>query len=442
MSGTWLGFQRRFVDALRHHPTPRMLAALGLWLRTRLRRQTPLARVLTLARAAHICPTGITFRNLCRSLRDELDHLDPADIDWSRIGKQPADVNDVPKGILLKPPISPREKGVLHVPFEDQWLRLFRSGQAAAIAQRYDLILGPSWSPPPEPALLLALKLWPGRLYTFLSNHTDAERMRALSRTLMPIPLLSSSWVDPSSFEPYLKQRRDLDIVMLANFATFKRHWLLFDALRSLPASCTVLLMGVGMEGRTEGDLLQEAARFGVAGRFDLLVKPTREQIARNLARARVSLVLSRREGSCVAVTESLFADTPVGLVRGAHIGSRYFLNDRTGRLLREAHLASDLAEFIATADSYRPRAWALSHITYRHSTALLNHTLREMARQDGVPWTRDIEPISKDTISRYPDPEGALAMQPHIDAFEREYGLRLGRGIGTSKTPTFAAVA
>jgi glycosyltransferase involved in cell wall biosynthesis len=418
-----------------------MLAALGLSLRAKF--QSPLQRVLTLARAAHVCPTGGMFRRLCRSLRAALDRLDPGEIDWSKIGKQPADVRDVPKGILLKPAISPREKGVLHVPFEDQWLRLFRSGQAAAVAERYDLILGPSWSPPPEPALLLAIKLWPGRLYTFLSNHTDAERMRALSPTLTPIPLLSSSWVNPEAFAPFLGQERDLDIVMLANFAPFKRHWLLFEALRSLPASYRVLLMGVSMEGRSEGDLRHEAEAYGVADRFEVVTRPTREQIARNLARAKVSIVLSRREGSCVAVTESLFADTPVGLVQGAHIGSRVFLNDRTGRLLREGRLAEDLRSFVEAAGTFRPRSWAMAHLTYRHSSAMLNHTLREMARRDGQSWTRDLEPISKDTISRYPDPEGALAMQPHIDAFEREFGLRLGRGLHASTgTAPLAAVA
>lgn len=440
MSGTWIGWQRRLMDAVRHHPLPRWLAAQGFWLRTRLRKQSPLARVMTLAKAAHVCPTGPTFHSLCAELRRELAALDPAAIDWGKIGKQPADAHDVPKGILLKPAISPREKGVLHVPFEDQWLRLFRTGQAAALAERYDLILGPSWSPPPEPALLLALKLWPGRLYTFLSNLGDAERMRALSPALVPLPLLSSSWADPACFEPHLGRPRDLDIVMLANFAPFKRHWLLFDALRSLPASYRVLLMGVPMDGRTEGDLRREAALFGVADRFEVVVKPSRDDVARNLARAKVSLVLSRREGSCVAVSESLFADTPVGLVRGAHIGSTAYLNPCTGRYLREDRLADDLRAFVEAAATFRPRAWALAHITYRHSMAKLNNVLRDQARQQGLPWTRDLEPITKDTVSRYPSAEGARAMQPHIDAFEREFGLRLGRGMGTR--PALVAVA
>ncbi len=433
MTDTWTAWRRARMDDLRQHSVARTLVAAGLWLRSKLVRQTPTERLISLARAAHICPTGSTFAALCRSLRTELDRLDPAGIEWERIGKVPANPCDVPKGILLKPPLADGEKGVLHVPFEEQWLRLFRSTDPATLermAARYELILGPSWSPPPEPALLLAVKFWPGRLYTLLSNFADAERMRTLSDRLEPIPLLASSWVDPASFEPHLGQTRDLDVVVLSNFASFKRHWLLFDTLRRLPRSYRVMLLGVPMDGRGEEALRREAAQFGVGDRFDLIVRPSREEIARNLARARVSLILSKREGSCIAVAESLFANTPVGLVRGAHIGSVAYLNRHTGRLLREANLARDVQAFVATADTYRPRAWAMSHITYRHSSSLLNHLLREQMRQAGRPWTRDLEPISQDFLSIYPDPEGALAMQPHIDAFEREFGLRLGRGI------------
>lgn len=442
MSGTWIGWKRRMMDRVRNSSSARLLAAVGFSLRTKLRRMTAFERVLTLTRAAHLCPTGITFRSLCRSLRAEMEHLDPSEIEWDRVVKPSADPLHVPKGILLKPWVSPHEKGVLHVAFEDQWLKLLRSGPAKELAAKYDLILGPSWSPPPEPALMLAIKLWPGRLYSLLSNHADAERMRALSRTLTPISLLASSWVNPAAFEPYLNQPRDLDIVMLANFAPFKRHWLLFDALRSLPASYRVLLMGVAHGGQTEQHLRDDAARFGVADRFEVLQKPTREQVAQNLARARVSLILSAREGSCVAVAESLFANTPVGLVQGANIGSRVFINSLTGRFLREHCLADDLRRFVDASDNFRPRGWAMSRITYRHSTAQLNHTLRESATQDGQQWTREIEPLLKDTLLTYANPESAPAMQPHIDAFEREFGLRLGRGMHPVGVNPLSAVA
>src|SRR5262249_39291512 len=107
---------------------------------------------------------------------------------------------DLPKGLLLKPPVSPAEKGLLYLTFEDHWLRLLQSGQIPAIARRYDLLLGPSSSPPPSPELLLLLRVWPGRLFSFLSNFKDAALLRLLSQKLTPVPLLASSWVDPDVF--------------------------------------------------------------------------------------------------------------------------------------------------------------------------------------------------------------------------------------------------
>src|SRR5262249_13234194 len=249
-------------------------------------------------------------------------------------GEGRAPRNDLPKGLLLKAPVSPAEKGLLYLTFEDHWLRLLQSGKVPAIARRYDLLLGPSTSPPPSRELLLTLRLWPGRLFSLLSNFKDAGLLRVLSPKLTPVPLLASSWVDPDAFVPHLGGPKDYDIAMLAHFDPVKRHWLFFEALRGLPRRFRVLLMRVPLGGRTEKDLLAEARVFGVQGRFDLVVRPSRDEVMAGLARARTSLVFSRQEGACIAVAESLFADTPVGLFKDARIGSKAFINGRTGMLL------------------------------------------------------------------------------------------------------------
>src|SRR5207248_6140887 len=143
------------------------------------------------------------------------------------------------------------------------------------------------------------LRLWPGRIFSLLSNYKDAGLMRLLSSRLTPVPLLASHWVDPVPFEPHLGRPKDYDLVMLAHFDPVKRHWLLFEALRKLPRRFRVLLMGVPLGGRTEKDLLTEARTFGVQDRFDLVLKPARDEVMAGLARARTSLIFSRQEGAC-----------------------------------------------------------------------------------------------------------------------------------------------
>jgi glycosyltransferase involved in cell wall biosynthesis len=414
-------------DLLRSSALTRAAAARALAARARLARKNPTRRLALLARAAHVCPDRTGLERLLARIRDGLGRLHPDQVDWAVAGAGEADRTDLPKAIILKPPVSPAEKGLLHIAFESQWLRLLRSGQAEDVARRYDLLLGPSWSPPPDLALLLAIKLWPGRLYTLLSNFEDAVTMRALSPRLTPVPLLASSWVNPAAYQEHLGRPKDYDIVMLANFSRVKRHWLFFHTLRRLPRRYRVLMLGVPLDGRTEQAIRDEARAFGVEGRFDLHVRPTRADIARGLARARVSLIFSRLEGSCIAVAESLFADTPVGLFRTARIGSRAFLNAQTGRLLDRAGLAVQVERFVDEADDYSPLFWARENISCYRSQEVLNRTLRAEALSEDRPWTRDVVPMQNDTVPRYVSAETEAEMQGWNDDFARRYGLRLG---------------
>src|SRR5207237_7519350 len=114
---------------------------------------------------------------------------------------------------------------------------------------------------------------------------------------------------------------------------------------------------------------------------------------------SRISLVFSRQEGACIAVAESLFADTPVGLFRNARIGSKAFINPQTGRLLDYRNLARQLRQFVEDAEQFSPRQWALRHISCHESLAVLNHVLRQAALDEGREWTRDRVPFRSDLV-------------------------------------------
>lgn len=418
-------WRRCLWDFVRYNAVCGRAASHGLGLLATLT-QSPLRRLARLARAIRVSPRRRLLA-LRPTIEAELARLDAAALDWRELGSGAVPRTDIPKALIIKPPVSAREKGVLMVTFEDQWMRLLRSGQAEAIARRYDLILGPSASPPPDLELLLMTRLWPGRLFTMLSNFKDATLMRMLSRRLTPIPLLASSWVDPDAFAPHLGGSKDYDIVMLAHFDPVKRHWLFFDALRRLPRRYRVLLMGVPLGKHTEAKFWEEARAFGVQDRFELHVRPTRAEVMAGLARSRVSLVFSRQEGSCIAVSESLFADTPVGLFRNARIGSRAFINDQTGVLLQRHKLAERLQCFVENAEAYRPREWALNNISCHVSHEVLNRHLRRAAEQEGRRWTRDVLPFAKGLVPTYLTAETEAEMLPYYEDFARSYGLLLG---------------
>ena len=428
MAGLGLYLKNAIAESVRANPTVQATAARVLWLRAGLERRNPTRRLALLGRAAHVSPPASGLhRRLCAAIRTELNAFDAASIDWNQVGGT-APRTDLPKAIILKAPVSAEEKGILHVAFEEQWLRLLRSGQATAIARHYDLLLGPSWSPPPDLALLLAAAAWPGRVFTLLSNYEDAEIMAALADRIVPVPLLASSWVNPALYEDCLPRAKVYDIVMLANFARFKRHWLFFHVLRSLPRYFRVLLLGVPLGDRDERALRDEARAFGVEDRFDLVVRPTRAQIVEGLCRAKTSLIFSRVEGSCIGVAESLFADTPVGLFRDARIGSKAFINEWTGRLLERRGLAGQIVRLVEESERYRARSWAMEHISCYRSTEVLNDALRVQARREGRPWTRDAVPMQNDLVPTYLDAETANRMA--------EWNADFGAGTACASAP------
>src|SRR5262249_43301534 len=145
---------------------------------------------------------------------------------------------------------------------------------------------------------------------------------------------------------------------------------------------------------RSARTIEEEARSFGAQGRFTILSNQSFTNVAEAFCRARASVVLSRREGSCVVMAESMFADTPVAILEGAELGSRVFINDRTGCFLRESRLAEDLSEFVTRTSRYAPRAWAEEHISCDVSSRLLNAMLKEDALRRGMTWTEDISPL------------------------------------------------
>ncbi|MCX8157196.1 MAG: glycosyltransferase [Verrucomicrobiae bacterium] len=342
---------------------------------------------------------------------------------------------DLEKAVLLKPPLSAREPGVLYIAFEYQWMRLLSlpPAQREEFARQYTLVLAPSWSPPHSVFNFYFPQVWPVPVFCQISHPADAQWLPHLSPRYRVVPLMPSHWVNPEAFAPRPKSERDLHLVMVANFAEFKRHLVFFHALRRLPRDWRVVLIGQREGGRTAKDIQAEAAAFGVADRFTLRESVAHAEVCDTLCRARASVVLSRREGACVVVAESLFADTPVGLIKGAHIGSGQFLNPQTGRWLKEDRLAEDLRRLVEEAHTCQPRAWALAaKITCQDSSRQLNELVRQQALADGQEWTGDLAPMQWRPNPALVSAADAERLAPACKALAARYGIHLSSQVPT----------
>jgi glycosyltransferase involved in cell wall biosynthesis len=328
----------------------------------------------------------------------------------------------------LKAPGENGEKGVLYSSFEYNWVRLVMHADARAILDRYYLVGQSSGSPPDFAAFAFLIGLTEDPIFIGVSNAEDVTQARIMAPVVEPLGIMASDWVDPAAFHPRPANAREIDIIMVANWLRVKRHWLLFEALRRMRRDLRVVLIGRNGEGRTEREIRAEARAFGVTQELEIYTNIRNDMVREHLCNAKVSLLLSYREGSCVAVTESLFADTPVAMAADAHVGSKAYINEQTGVLLHRRQMPQTLEGFLARHDTYRARDWARANVSCHHSTAKLNAALRAHAQRTNRPWTRDLAPLCWRYNPDYVNPGDEEDLLPAIVELQQRHSLRLAR--------------
>jgi glycosyltransferase involved in cell wall biosynthesis len=224
------------------------------------------------------------------------------------------------------------------------------------------------------------------------SSFSESKYKNMLGDNCRFLPFHAASWVNPNLYcENSIN--KDIDIIMLANFSQYKRHWRLFQALSKLPSDLTVVLAGVPLRGRTAKVLLNEARLFGVENRFRLIENAPDNTIREYLERSKIMCALSHREGSYVGVAEALFANTAVAMYENAIIGTKNYINDKTGVLLNpNKSLESQLSHALALYNQFSPREWAVSRISAQVNCTKLNELLKKSFFSQGLEWSSDLK--------------------------------------------------
>ncbi|GAC1535847.1 MAG: hypothetical protein NVS2B9_01340 [Myxococcales bacterium] len=337
--------------------------------------------------------------------------------------------------LVLKAPRPGGEKGVLYCSFEYNWMRLIAHHDAAAVLSDYYLVGATSWSPTDYAVLAAFAGLSPDPIFIGVSNHADVERLSLMRPVAEPLPILASDWVNPDCYAPKPQRDRTIDILMVANWSRVKRHWVLFEALREMPSHLRVVLVGRNAPGRSEREIRSEAQAFGVRQQLELHTNLEVDEVAALQCDARISLIFSRREGSCVSTAESLFAGSPVGMIDDAHIGSRAYLNPRTGATFSRRGLATALRRFLDESEGYTPRQWALENISCQRTSQRLNDVLRNWSLKTHRPWTEDIAPLCWRYVPAYLAPADEKRLAPAVEELKRRHGVELQKFLGERAT-------
>ena len=127
-----------------------------------------------------------------------------------------------------------------------------------------------------------------------------------------------------------------------------------------------------------------------------------------------------------MAVPESLFAGSPVAIMEEAYMGSKAYINECTGVLVRRRKLARQLQEFLEESVHYSPREWAIENISCFKTSEKLNSILRSWSLKTGRPWTMDIAPICWRYVPSYVRPEDKLRLTPAVEELARKHGVIL----------------
>jgi glycosyltransferase involved in cell wall biosynthesis len=332
--------------------------------------------------------------------------------------------------LLLKAPGPNGEKGVLYISFEYNLMRLLAHHDARRFFSEYLVMVATSWSPTDYGVFASYAGLSDDPLFAGISNVADIEAYRVMGPAVEPVPLMASDWIDPRFYTPRPHAEREIDILMVANFTRFKRHWLLFRALKRMRPNLRITLVGIPAPDRSADSLRAEARAFGAPQDLEIISNANIDVVTALQCNARTSIVLSKREGSCVATAECLFADTPMGLVHDAHVGSRAYINERTGVLLSERNMARELSAFIEASDTFQPRVWAMENITCGRSSDRLNAQLRDYSLGRGRPWTQDIAPLCWRYVPSYVSADDERRLAPALEELKTRHGVQLKKWV------------
>jgi len=429
MKSFWKRTAIELEDWLRYSPAVR--AAIGRWMRFRDAWRSPrdhqarARSIRDLCAAARMTFDPATLRAINERIHVRLAEMDPRQVDWTEFVSQ---INEawMPRAVFVKPWLGPNERGILFATFEVEWIKLLRFVNLEEFAARYTLIVAPT-SAPFNLVNYAFPAAYPQPLFSLINHEEDVEIIPRISAKYRMIPLYTSHWVNPENYHPRPRNERDIDLIMVAAWGKVKRHHALWQALRTMPAPLKIVLIGQDQDGRTVESIQREASYYGVAGRFEVMTNAPHPEVLEKLCRAKVSVLLSLREGSAVIVPESLFADTPVALYHDAYNGSRSFINADTGRLLQHAGLGEQLMQFLADADRCRARAWAEEHITCFRSSATMNAILKNQALADGQAWTQDIFPMCWRPYPLLVNPADDVHTEPDRRWMLERFGLKIG---------------
>lgn len=286
---------------------------------------------------------------------------------------------------------SENEKGVIIVKFSELFKLMASTFDFVKLLKDYTLVIEPSWSGYCDPDILFYSQ-FKENIFVLSAQADDYAFLSRLNSNLVPVNLGPCDWVDPSISEPFLSQDKTYDIVMNANWGAWKRHHVLFRAIKKMNRpDLRIALIGGSWKTRSKTEILSLANLYGLNNEISIFEHIPYENVMEITAKSKVSILLSLKEGSNRAIAESIFCNTPV-IILEEHIGGiTKNVVSETGIITPEKHLPEALAELLENYKSLQPRQWALENISCFISSNKLNQKIKQHQLSSGQAWHNDL---------------------------------------------------
>lgn len=295
---------------------------------------------------------------------------------------------------VLKSP-SDNEKGAIILNYSYYFVLFLKLYDINKIIKKYNIILEPSWAGYCDLSIL-AYSLLDVPIFVQVYEDRDKKFLRDLGRNIVPIDVGPSWFVNHKKFVPPLSEaKRNIDIVMVAGWAKFKRHNSFFKSLSGLLKQgydISVVLVGYPVDMNKE-QIKELANYYGVLNCLTIYEWIDPEEVAEIYKKSKINILWSKFEGNNRAIIEGMFCDTPVILREGHNYAQVYdFINSKTGCFASEKNFHEVVIHMLRRLNCYAPRTYVMEKRNCILATKIMSNVLREQEERDGHCWTNDLK--------------------------------------------------
>ncbi|WP_016957053.1 glycosyltransferase [Catenovulum agarivorans] len=292
---------------------------------------------------------------------------------------------------VLKSP-SNNEKGVIVLNYSYYFLLFRKFYDIEKISQDYIIILEPSWAGFCEVSILSYANT-SDSVYLMCYEKRDLDFIQALDCKIKPLKIGPSWFVNHTNFQPH-NVERDIDIIMVAAWAKFKRHGAFFKAiskLKGLGVTPKITLVGYPVD-MTQDEIVELAEFYGVKDWLTIYESITHQEVSALLNRSKVNVLWSKFEGNNRAIIEGMFCNTIVVMRENHNYGEHYdFINPQTGDFAGEDTLATKVKDLLTRQESFSPRDYVINNRSCIEATAIMNKEISNNERAIGRNWSKDM---------------------------------------------------